>query len=388
MPFNYTGAENFLCRPVVQKRLLGSFRQDLMQQALISVTIVTHNNCQFIERCLDAVFEQDYRPLEVIVVDNASEDSSKSVLARYRDRIHLIENGGNAGFAAGQNQAIGISRGQWILTLNPDVLLRPNFIRRLVETGELNARVGAVSGKLLRIGRDFVIPREPRIDSTGIYFTPSLRHFDRGWNEPDDGRFARTEYVFGASAAAALYRREMIADVSLEGEFFDSDFFAYREDADVAWRSQLLGWHCIYTPEARAHHVRSVVPGSRPAVPSILKMHSVKNRFLMRIKNMTGDLYRRHWRASLARDLLVIGGCLFYEPGSLPAFAHLALCLRRALAARRRIMKRRTATDEYMASWFHPSPASQPLEAWMSQAAAGSLIGQNRVAGSLAAGGR
>jgi GT2 family glycosyltransferase len=359
-----------------------------MEPALVSVTIVTHNSAQFICRCLDAVFQLEYRPLEVIVVDNASEDNSKSLLARYRDRIRLIENGRNAGFAAGQNQAIAASRGQWILTLNPDVLVRPGFVQRLVEAGDLDVRVGAVCGKLLRIGRDFAIPRQPRIDSTGIYFTPSLRHFDRGWNEPDDGRFARTEYVFGACAAAALYRREMIGDVSLEGGFFDPDFFIYREDADVAWRSQMLGWHCIYAPGALAYHVRSVVPGSRPAVPAILKMHSVKNRFLMRVKNMTGDLYRRHWRAATARDLLVMGGCLLYEPGSLPAFWRLALCLPRALAERRRIMERRTATDEYLASWFHASPASRPFEPWMSDAATEPGVVENQSARSLAAKGR
>ena len=65
------------------------------------------------------------------------------------------------------------------------------------------------------------------------------------------------EYVFGASAAAALFRRRMIDDVVVDGNFFDPDFFVYREDADVAWRAQLLGWRCIYTPGApwlpRAH---------------------------------------------------------------------------------------------------------------------------------------
>ena len=60
------------------------------------------------------------------------------------------------------------------------------------------------------------------------------------------------EYVFGASAAAALYRREMIADVSDRATFSIPDFFAYREDADVAWRAQLLGWRCLYAPDAVA----------------------------------------------------------------------------------------------------------------------------------------
>ena len=339
-----------------------------MEPALVSITVVTYNSGPFLARCLDAVLQQEYRPLEVIVVDNASQDDSLSILARYKHCIRLIQNERNVGFAAGQNQAIAASRGQWVLTLNPDVLVQPGFVASLVDAGDLDAGVGVVCGKLLRIGRDFTIPDEPWIDSTGIYFTPAIRHFDRGWNEPDDHRFAHTQYVFGACAAAALYRREMIVDVSLEDGFFDPDFFAYREDADVAWRSQLLGWRCIYTPRAHAFHIRSVVPGPRPAVPAILKMHSVKNRFLMRVKNMTGDLYRRYWLPATARDLLVIGGCLLCEPASLPAFWHLALCLSRALAKRRRIMQRRRVSDEYLASWFHTSPACQALEACRSAA--------------------
>jgi GT2 family glycosyltransferase len=335
---------------------------------LVSVTVVTHNSGRFIGHCLDALLAQDYRPMEVIVVDNASRDQSKEILARYAGRIRLIENDCNAGFAASQNRGIAASRGQWILTLNPDVLVQPGFVERLVRAGNLDARVGAVCGRLLRIATDFKIPHNPRIDSTGIYFTPGLRHFDRGWNEPDDGRYACAEYVFGASAAAALYRREMVADIALDDGFFDPDFFMYREDADVAWRSQLLGWHCVYTPGAIAYHVRSVVPGSRASVPAILKMHSVKNRFLMRIKNMTADLYRRHWLAATARDVIVIGGCLLLEPRSLPAFGRIAWRLPRALAKRRQIMARRRSSDEYLSGWFHSIPPSRPIEARSSEA--------------------
>ncbi len=352
-----------------------------MKSELVSVTIVTHNSGPFIGRCLDAVFRQEYEALEVIVVDNASNDESIAVLDRYKGRIRLIANDRNSGFAAGQNQAIAASHGDWILTLNPDVLLKPGFIARLVEAGGLDMRVGSVCGKLLRMRRDMTIPRSPRIDSTGIYFTPSMRHFDRGWNEPDDGRYTQTEYVFGASAAAALYRREMIGGISLPDGFFDPDFFTYREDADVAWRAQLLGWHCVYTPEAVGHHVRRMVNGSRTSVPAILKMHSVKNRFLMRIKNMTHDLYGRYWLQATARDLLVLGGCVLYEPGSLPAYWRTVECLPRAIAKRRRIMELRVAPDEYMATWFHIR--SRPLEPWISKAAEKTGVVENAFPRSL-----
>ncbi len=65
------------------------------------------------------------------------------------------------------------------------------------------------------------MPDKPLVDSTGIYFTPMLRHLDRGSQEVDNGHYLNNEYVFGATAAAALYRREMIDDISVDGEFFD-----------------------------------------------------------------------------------------------------------------------------------------------------------------------
>src|SRR6266851_283905 len=228
----------------------------------VSVTIVTYNTRQYIEPCLESVLGQGH-PVEVVVVDNASMDGTRGILARYENRIRVIYNNENVGFAAAQNQAIALSSSDWVLVLNPDVVLQPGCIEQLVEAGEIDGKVGTVCGRLLAIGRDLEPPAKPLIDTAGIYFTPEMRHFDRGWHEPDDGRFRKMEYVFGASAAAAMYRREMIADISEGNNFFDPDFFSYREDADVAWRAQLLGWRCLYVPGAAAFHVRSVGPGRR-----------------------------------------------------------------------------------------------------------------------------
>ena len=148
---------------------------------------------------------------------------------------------------------------------------------------------------------------------------------------------------------------------SNSAELLNPDFFAYREDADAAWRAQLLGWHCLYVPSAVGYHVRTVVPGNRRAVPAVVNMHSVKNRFLMRIKNATGGLYRQFWLQATVRDLLVVGGCLLWEQRSLPAFWHIAKCLPRALEQRRSIMTRRRVSDKVVAQWFSAQPSAQPV---------------------------
>ncbi len=333
-----------------------------MPDGKVCVAIVTYNSGRYIRRCLEAVLQQEGVRFEVVVVDNASSDDTREILKSFKGRIRTVLLDRNLGFAEGQNRAIRATRSEWVLTLNPDVLMLPGFIRTLRDAGESDPGTGSVCGKLLSIGSGFEPLPNPRIDSTGIFFTPALRHFDRGWHSPDTSRFENREYVFGASAAAALFRRRMIEDVSLEGSFFDPDFFVYREDADVAWRAQLLGWRCIYTPDAVGYHVRTVTPANRRSLPAMINMHSVKNRFLMRIKNLTPGLYRRYWPAITLRDLTVLGGSLFWEPASLPAFWHVARCFRRALRHRREIMRRKRIGDDVLAAWFSFEPAAQPAD--------------------------
>src|SRR5690348_5052306 len=99
---------------------------------LVSVTIVTYNSGRFIKRCLESVLAQKYQPKEIVIVDNASTAGTVDILEQFEDRCRVYYNDDNVGFAAAQNQAINASNGDGVLTLNPDVLLLPNFIQALV----------------------------------------------------------------------------------------------------------------------------------------------------------------------------------------------------------------------------------------------------------------
>ena len=200
------------------------------------------------------------------------------------------------------------SSADWVLTLNPDVLLMPGFIRNLVEAGEWTAGAGAVCGKLLSIGPGFDRCPKPRIDSTGIFFTPAMRHFDRGWHEPDERYFESMEYVFGASAAAALFRRANDRRCLGGRQFLRSRFLCLSRGCRcrLARAVARLALH-LYARRRSAHHVRSVTPANRRSLPAVINMHSVKNRFLMRVKNTTAGVCRRCWAPMIARDLMVLG---------------------------------------------------------------------------------
>jgi GT2 family glycosyltransferase len=166
------------------------------------------------------------------------------------------------------------------------------------------------------------------------------------------------EYVFGVSGAAPLFKRAMIEDIKVLGEFFDNDFFAYREDADLSWRAQLMGWKALYTPYAVAYHERMVLPSERRKVPQEINLHSVKNRFLMRIKNLTWGVGIKTILFFTLRDILVVGYTLLFERTSLRAFFLIFKCLPRAIKKRKVIMKKRIAKDRYLRKWFSWKPRS------------------------------
>lgn len=313
---------------------------------LVTVGIVTWHSEEEIAGCLAAVRAQSHHDIELLVADNDSRDGTRAALERHTgagERIYLDR---NTGFSAGHNALIARARGDYYLALNPDVSLHREYVSRLVAACEADARAGSATGKLLRKTPPGVI------DSTGMVMLPSIRHLDRGAGEVDRGQYDAPGEVFGASGAAALYSRRLLDDVRVGGEWFDEDFFAYREDADLAWRAQLLGWRCLYVPSALATHARRVTPERRAMLPAEINRWSVRNRFLLRLKNQTLRHALRFAGPALLRDAQVVGYVLLRERSSLGGLAEVLRLLPGTLRKRRAIMGRRRAGAADLARWF------------------------------------
>jgi GT2 family glycosyltransferase len=342
--------------------------REARMSARVLVSIVTYNSAGFIDGCLTGLRAQSFADFNVSVWDNASTDETAAVLSRHTDFVDTVHFGAdNLGFCAAHNRIILESGAEYVLVLNPDVVLDRHFLRDMVRAMDEDATAGSASGKLWRWESGEAPSSTPPgtgagriLDSTGIYFTPNQRHLDRGGGEVDRGQYDRNEYVFGASGAAAFYRRAMLDEVMTGKELFDEDFFAYREDADLAWRARWLGWECLYLPAATGYHLRRVLPERRAGLPAAINMHSFKNRFLLRIKNMDAGTYARFFVPITLRDLAALGYVLVRERSSLPAFRLLLQAAPRAWAARRDMRRRRRVEPRQIRQWFSNRPVSRP----------------------------
>jgi GT2 family glycosyltransferase len=203
----------------------------------------------------------------------------------------------------------------------------------LVRELERAPRIALGSGKLLR-------PDGRTLDTAGIAMSRQRRSRDRGAGQPDRQQYDRCETVFAVSGAALMLRQAALLDLAVEGEVFDEDFFAYREETDLAWRAGLLGWGVLYVPGARAQHRRRWRPDTRREVEPAVRRHSFKNHYLQLVKNERAGDFLRDLPFILAHELLRLGYGLLRDPAVLAAYADAVRLLPRALAKRRVIQER------------------------------------------------
>jgi GT2 family glycosyltransferase len=250
----------------------------------VSVIVVNYNREDLVIDCLAALGEQLLKDFEIILVDNGSTDNSlykiKRVLENRRPSTHikLVPMSANMGFTGGNLVGLSETEAEYVALLNNDTVPDKHWLGSLVNIMETTPDVGICASKMLIYGTD-------TIDSAGDGFATSLKGFKRGEWE-NEGEYDTGEYVFGACAGAALYRRKMIQEIG----FFDQDFFLIQEDTDLNLRAQLAGWKVKYVPSAVVYHkVRSTIGHmSDTAI-----YYSLRNSELVRIKNIPFLLFLR-----------------------------------------------------------------------------------------------
>lgn len=218
-----------------------------MKEPLVSVIIPLWNGQKYIEACLSAILAQDYSSLEVIVVDNASEDGSADLVTEKFSTAKLIRNKRNLGFAGGCNTGLKIAEGDILVLLNQDTIVRPNWLRALSNALQ-DQKFGIAGCKIF-------YPDGETIQHAGAWIEwPVGEAHHYGQRERDTGEWDTPRMVEYVTGAAMAFRREVLETVG----FLDEAFWpGYYEDIDFCFRVREAGYEIWYIPEATLTHVES-----------------------------------------------------------------------------------------------------------------------------------
>lgn len=241
----------------------------------VSVIVVTYNAEATIGEAIASLERQTYGDHEIIVVDNNSQDNTvpilRELLAEDAGSSKIICSEVNTGFAGGNVTGLKHASGEYIALLNADAVAEPQWLENLVLAMDSREDTGICASRIIN-------SLSNRIDSAGDGFASSLQGYKRGEGETFES-YNKREYVFGACACAALYRRKMLEETG----FFDEDLFLIHEDTDLNFRAQLRGWKVLYIPEAVVHHkVRSSIGH----MSDMAVYYTIRNRDLVRIKDV------------------------------------------------------------------------------------------------------
>lgn len=273
---------------------------------------------RFLPDLLESIMGQTFKDFNVLIIDNGSTDGVETFLREHHPGIAFIRNARNLGFSVAHNQGIRYAIEHWpqaelvdrfVLLTNPDIVLNHTYLEELMKVVRTYPQSGAFGGKLLRafgenVGDDVLkeVVRSDRIDSVGLNPHRNRTVSDRGAGELDTGQYQKEEQVFGISGALVLYRASALEEVRFKDEILDADFFAYKEDVDLAWRLQHRGWDATYAPNAIAYHYRGMYGPeksgwrerlwNRRQKSPLRNFFSTRNHWLLLIKNVRwSDLF-------------------------------------------------------------------------------------------------
>ncbi|MFC1617942.1 glycosyltransferase family 2 protein [Patescibacteria group bacterium] len=334
----------------------------------VSICLLAWNGKKYLDACLKSVLSQTHQNFDLLIIDNASTDSSVEYLENNYSQIRLIKNSANIGFDAGHNQGIRKTEGKYHLMLNQDTVLEPNYIEELIKASERNPHIGAVQGKVKRLTEG---AKTNIIDSLGLKLWRSGQATDLAQGEYDREQYQADKDIFGVVATLPLYRREALEDTKLSGDFamsgeeyFDETFFVLKEDIDLAFRLQLRKWRAVYVPSAVAYHERGVSGGSansqsdidiakaRQNKPKLYRKYSYRNHQYVYLKNLLWGNFWYNFPEIIWYNIKVLGYIFVREPFIIPDIGKVIKTMPLMLRKRKMIMARCKATSPEMQKWF------------------------------------
>ena len=255
----------------------------------------THNGRRLLAEALEGLSRQTLAGFETIVVDDGSTDDTLAWLGRRRPSVRVIVIPRCQRLAFAMNRGLEFARGDRIALLNNDAVPDPGWLEALDRAFDAHPEAGSLASRIV------LYDRPDLLHAAGDTYTTSGLPGNRGAWGPATA-YPSSGEVFGASAAAAAYRRELFDAVG----GFDEDLVMYCEDVDLDWRAQLAGFRCRYVPEARVRHRVGATAGG-----SFESFLVGRNRILVAAANLPGFVWRRHWwqinmaQLRLAVDALV-----------------------------------------------------------------------------------
>lgn len=249
----------------------------MYKSPLVSIIIVNWNGGQIFNNCLRSLSRLKYPNFELIIVDNASQDSSQNLYKKFASlasKTILIKNDQNLGFAPANNQGALRARGKYILLLNNDTKVPSNFLKSMVNKMETDQTIGAMQPKI------FLMAQANLLDNAGSFLTNTgfLEHW--GFMKKDSLEYSTERDIFSAKGACLLTRKKIINQVGL----FDDDFVSYFEETDFCWRIWLAGFRVIYYPNSFIYHMLGQT--SKKMNQYEVNYNSFKNRLRSLYKNL------------------------------------------------------------------------------------------------------
>ena len=213
---------------------------------LVTLIIVNWNGRPLLPECLESLRKQEFRDFETILVDNGSSDGSVDWVKKNYPEIRIVSLSRNTGFCVANNIGFSKVKTRYVALLNNDAIAHPLWLLNLVTGLETHEQAGSAASKILHYAKPDMI------DRAGDGYTNAGVGLLRGRGMPSSA-YDKPQWIFGACAAAALYRKSMIDHIG----FFDEDFFLIYEDVDLSFRAQLNGYKCLYVPDATVYHKAS-----------------------------------------------------------------------------------------------------------------------------------